>query len=231
MFGFEISNKRGQRIIYGDEMAYHYWGRVIISSTVDHNEKYTALFNIPEHWNPLVFATATEIGIYPVGLKNANYVYSVYHQNRLKIVSKRRGLSGIRQTFVFYVFVPAKYIPQSQWGFELYNNNGDISFTGYRPPLKITSFISNNTNNNVPTHNYNFAVPTTYSGFSFIAFRNVQQHFFMMGSSIAGLRKLLHTQESYSPAFGDTDYYVNIPEIPTINPDYYNQYLNLGNVR
>lgn len=116
MFGFEISNKRGHRIIYGDEMAYHYWGRVIISSTVDHNEKLTALFNIPEHWNPLVFATATEIGSYPAGLKNANYVYSVYHQNRLKIVSKRIGLSGVRQTFVFLCFCSSKTLTTKSVG-------------------------------------------------------------------------------------------------------------------
>ncbi|HIF9182353.1 TPA: hypothetical protein ACX6QL_003457 [Photobacterium damselae] len=230
MFGFEIYNNKFQRIIYGSEMAYHYWGKVIVSSNADHDEKITPLFNIPKHWSPMVFATATEIGRYPAGIRSTNYAYTTYHQDRICVISKRKWMGNIRQTFVFYVFVPAKYLPQSGWGLELYNEANELCFTGYRPPLNIKSFIPNNTNDNVQRYRDNFAVPTLYSGFLFIAFLDIQLHFTMMGSSIEGLRMLLHTQLSFSPGFEDQDFMANITEIPTINPDYYNPYPNLPRV-
>lgn len=126
--GFKIKNNAGSEIILGNEEAYLYWGKkvVTVSST---SQITTHLFNLPQEIDVLILINVSD---------NSNDLtaYSSVSDGYHCMVTACRS-SNPTFTATAYVFVLAKYVPLGAYGMALWNSDGILAFHTSRPNLRV----------------------------------------------------------------------------------------------
>lgn len=151
-FGTVLSDKEGREFARYDRENYHFWGVVSVFPTEGGSR--TRLFNIPSGV-PIALFCNVEFGpygnLFDAGGRILHHRDSGYHE--VSVQSVWNNLGGTTQfgsSFKkanFYVFVPARYIPSTVFGFVLYAANGTVMFNSSRPVLQVcgvTSGLSEN---------------------------------------------------------------------------------------
>lgn len=151
-FGTVLSDKEGREFARYDRENYHFWGVVSVFPTEGVSR--TRLFNIPS-WVPIALFCSVEFGpygnLFDAGGRILHHRDSGYHE--VSVQSVWINLGGTTQfgsSFKkanFYVFVPARYIPSTVFGFVLYAADGTVMFNSSRPVLQVcgvTSGLSEN---------------------------------------------------------------------------------------
>ncbi len=232
MYGFEIRNQWNQRIVYGEEQTYLFWGKMDIAkwNEGDHVQN---LFNIPVWWQPMVFVRILEqkrgtiLGTNMFEVVNING--RLHGKIRIRKGTGFRPLPKMLKVRV-YVFVPAVHVPLPSWGMALYNTKGVLAFHTKTKPLQIQGDVSAAGGITLP---YHFAAISLPASLEFIAFNPMTASggswLFMCGGAIGNTRKMGYFVDgSIYPSREDSD--VRFPtRTVVINASEYDGVWNLPN--
>ncbi len=209
MYGFEIRNRWNQKIVYGEEQAYLFWGKMDIAkwNEGDHVQN---LFNIPVSWQPLVFVRILDQlrgTILSTNIFEAVNVNGRLHGKiRIRKGTSINSLPMMLKVRV-YVFVPAVHVPLPSWGMALYNTKGVLAFHTKTKPLQVQADVLAAGGTSL---NYDFAAVTIPASLEFIAFNantmSGGSWLFMCAGALKSSRKMGYfTDGSIYPSNEDSD--------------------------
>ena len=129
-YGFTAVNKQGQVLVSSDTKNLHFFGKAVLSQTVDSNENFGGL----AHW----VYTITCID-YPTPFFTSNGGCSGITSIKLDGSTWQiHMVSTVRSPPEVYVFTPMRSIAVAgNYGVVVYGNKGDVSFDSRAKPLSI----------------------------------------------------------------------------------------------
>ncbi len=145
MYGAELCDSSGRIFARTDGETYHYWGCLDISPGT--SLQTTSLFNVP---TSIPVACFINITIAPhnnfvdrgglVELVSAGGRWGVRHRSNIPVAPATvRAFTRFR----LFVFLPARYIPQDQYGVQCFSASGVKTFESARPALQLCGLATN----------------------------------------------------------------------------------------
>lgn len=217
LYGAYILNNRGQEIIYGNEVSYHYWGKRSVAFSSNGNEVSVSLFNIPASSKPIAFVRTSR------SLLNAQ-VDVVVRGGKIfaRCVCNDAGSFSVSATF--YVFVSCQLVPLNPYGMAIWNNQSKLAYHSARPMLSST-LVSNKTQ----ALSFQCAVSPVHMGQRIVQTATGSSIYDLCSNAVSNRieenRNLLATM----PPTGSELIKFNV-QIAAINSSYYDGFSNLGNM-
>lgn len=146
MYGIELRNDKNQVYLGDGDVSWSYFGRKRFTKamsgtellTLDVDGRVPTVNFIAWHGSEMNINSSTSIAITSVPWiqEESGKIVSGFH-----LISTDGGTSSnmdkFSDDFTVYTFVPTKLLKQSEVGFEVYDDLGDMVFTGARPLLMV----------------------------------------------------------------------------------------------
>lgn len=214
MFGFKVTNKKGQEIILGQEQSYLLYKSGVITryfnAFPDGNELNYNMGELYRWMAPILFISIERKLIYCwCGLRPGMDKYGTITSEKLRLwISGYAVRQSQHMKVSYYIFVPAKYIPLPDYGLVLYNDKNEVAFHNGAKPLTIKGIRKANSTvgwGGLPAHdgvNY-------YRDDNVYAYRSSYNYCVGWNSSLGGSNGYIHQnilQSNQVPYILKSDY-------------------------
>lgn len=233
-YGARLYDENGRLFADVGIESYHYWGRIDFTPGVGYQE--VSVFNIPTSvpvsaflWCNLEDASnwGDNQGAFYMKDVGGRWVFGFRNGPVIHPAVKNTFKSG-----TLFVFVPARHIPQDDYGMQLFNGNGVRVFDSARPLLQIAGLANPNGQGAGTVTAFNRALANVAaplpneSGGTELPFPNANYHVNYVGCRVAGLGGYYWLWDLMFPS-GVIPPSHQPRNVAVIDADYYRNFYNL----